>query len=60
MELQREKDRIVELTNQTKKFKAFKQVSALHYTLCKCKFMCVYMYYVKYVKHVQYVYINMY
>ena len=29
MELQREKDRIVELTNETKKFKALKQVSYL-------------------------------
>ena len=29
MELQREKDRVVELTNETKKFKALKQVNDL-------------------------------
>ena len=29
MELQREKDRVVELTNETKKFKAFKKVWAV-------------------------------
>ena len=34
MELQREKDRVVELTNETKKFKAFKKVWAVVLIQC--------------------------
>ena len=30
MEIQREKDRVVELTNETKKFKALKKVQVNH------------------------------